>query len=274
MSMTTAEARVAARRRTSAQRSRWQSTLDVVVPPAIVVAIILGLWQLSGLFLNPLLLSTPTAIIAALVNLASNGQIWLAFGQSLEELVIGLALGLVIGTTFGVLMGHYPTFDRILSPYVNFFNATPLVVVIPLLVIWVGISTTARLLFVFLISLWPVLLNTAAGVRNTREGYMDVGRAFGFTGWRLLWTISLPAAMPYIFAGIRVSTGLAIIGMILSEMEVSMVGLGFLLMNFGSSFETARLFAVVLVTSTLGVVSVQVLKWIQRQFFPWIHETT
>jgi len=238
--------------------------------PAIAITSILAAWQLSGLFLNPILISTPTAVATELTDLARNGQIWLALGASLEEMLIGMAVGLSVGIGLGVLMGRYTLVAKVLFPYVNFFNATPLVVIIPLVIIWVGITIKARLLFVFLITLWPVLLNTAAGIRNVDRGYLDVGVAFGFSERDILRKISLPAAIPFILAGVRISAGLAIIGMIVSEMEISFVGLGFLLVSFGNSFETAKLLAVVIVTSMLGVLNVTILKAIQVRWFPWI----
>jgi ABC-type nitrate/sulfonate/bicarbonate transport system permease component len=239
-------------------------------PPAAAIAAILCVWQLSGLFLNPILLSTPTAVAEELAGLARNGQIWLALGASLEEMAIGMAIGLAVGIALGVVMGRYTLAAKVLFPYVNFFNATPLVVIIPLVIIWVGITVQARVLFVFLITLWPVLLNTAAGIRTVDRGYVDVGLAFGFTEPQILRKISLPAAIPFILAGIRISAGLAIIGMIVSEMEISFVGLGFLLVSFGNSFETGKLLAVVIVTSVLGVLNVTILKAIQVRWFPWI----
>ncbi|HEV2249576.1 MAG TPA: ABC transporter permease [Candidatus Limnocylindria bacterium] len=245
---------------------RWA---DRALPAAALVSIVAA-WQLSGLFLNPILISTPTAVAAELVDLGRNGQIWLALGASLEEMVIGMAVGLTVGIGLGVLMGRYTIVARVLFPYVNFFNATPLVVIIPLVIIWVGITTQARLLFVFLITLWPVLLNTAAGIRNVDRGYLDVGVAFGLGERDVLRKISLPAATPFILAGVRISAGLAIIGMIVSEMEISFVGLGFLLVSFGNSFETAKLLAVVIVTSLLGVLNVTILKAVQSRWFPWI----
>jgi NitT/TauT family transport system permease protein len=242
----------------------------VVLPPLLVVVIILGGWQLTGLFLDPLLISTPTGVFGALVGLSRQGEIWIALLTSLEEMFIGLAIGLVLGILLGLLMGRYWIVEKILSPYVNFFNATPLVVTIPLLVIWVGISTQARLLFVVLITIWPVLLNTLAGVRNVSQGYVDVGRAFGLSEAQMLRQISIPAAVPYILAGVRISVGLAIIGMIISEIEVSMVGLGFLLTSFGNSFQTSKLFAVILVTSLLGVLSAAIVRFVERRWFHWI----
>ncbi|HKX16766.1 MAG TPA: ABC transporter permease [bacterium] len=238
--------------------------------PVLAVLIVLGIWQLSGLFLNPILISTPAEVGRELFWLLRWGALELALVESLREMLIGLAAGLSVGIALGVLMGRYMTVEKLLAPFVNFFNATPLVVVIPLLVIWVGISIKARLLFVFLVTLWPVLLNTLAGIKNVQRGYVEVGMAFGLSESQMVRCISIPAAVPYILTGVRISAGLAIIGMIVSEMEVSFVGLGFLLLHFGSAFETGRLMAVIAVASLFGIVNVLAVKWVQARFFPWI----
>ncbi|MDE3111822.1 MAG: ABC transporter permease [Chloroflexota bacterium] len=255
----------------AAVRGRRPST-QMLEPllPAAAVAVVLGVWQWSGSFLSPILISTPTRIAQDLVELFARGVIFSPLAESLEELVIGGSVGILAGIALGVLMGRYEVVDKVLSPFVNFLNATPLVVIIPLVIIWVGISQNARLLFIFLITLWPVLLNTLAGMRNVNRGYVDVGAAFGLSETQMLRKITLPAAVPFILAGIRISAGLAIIGMIVSEMEVSLTGLGYLLVTYGNSFFTGRLLAVVFLSSMFGVANVLLVKWIQASFFPWI----
>ncbi|MDE3103461.1 MAG: ABC transporter permease [Chloroflexota bacterium] len=251
------------------RRARPSRKLEPLLPAAAVAAV-LAVWQWSGLFLNPILISTPAAIAGDLVQLVTRGVIFDPLAESLEELVIGGSIGIAAGIGLGLLMGRYELVDKVLSPFVNFLNATPLVVIIPLVIIWVGISQNARLLFIFLITLWPVLLNTVAGMRNVNRGYVDVGAAFGLSETDMLRKITLPAAVPYILAGVRVSAGLAIIGMIVSEMEVSLTGLGYLLITYGNSFLTGRLLAVVFISSMFGVANVMLVKWVQATFFPWI----
>lgn len=243
--------------------------LERAAPVAAVAALLLA-WQWSGLYLNSILISTPLAVAQDLVQLVTRRVIFEPLMESLEEVVIGGVLGIVFGVALGVLMGRYQLVEKVLSPFVNFLNATPLVVIIPLVIIWLGISQNARLLFIFLITLWPILLNTLAGMRNVSRGYVEVGTAFRLSEMQLMWKVSLPAAVPYILAGARVAAGLAIIGMIVSEMEVSLTGLGYLLITYGNSFETGQLLAVVFVSSMFGVGAVLLLKWIQATFFPWI----
>jgi NitT/TauT family transport system permease protein len=245
---------------------RWAEALA----PVLAVAVVLTAWQLSGAFLNPILISTPSQVAGELFGMISSRTLFDPLLESLEEMALGGVAGILTGIAIGVVMGRYRLVETVLSPFVNFFNATPLVVTIPLVIIWVGIGQNARLLFVFLISLWPVLLNTLAGIRNAQRGYAEVGAAFGLSETQVLRKISLPAAAPFILAGARISAGLAIIGMIVSEMEVSLTGLGNLLVTFGNSFLTAKLLAVVFVASMFGVGNVVLLKWVQARFFPWI----
>jgi ABC-type nitrate/sulfonate/bicarbonate transport system permease component len=254
------------RRRRSA---RWLEPLL----PAAAVAAVLAAWQWSGLYLNPILISTPSEVGRDLVQLVTRHVIFEPLFESLEELIIGGVAGILIGVALGILMGRYQLVEKVLSPFVNFLNATPLVVIIPLVIIWLGIGQNARLLFVFLITLWPILLNTLAGMRNVNLGYVEVGTAFGLSEHQMLRKVTLPAAVPYMLAGARISAGLAIIGMIVSEMEVSLTGLGYLLITYGNSFLTGQLLAVVFIASMFGVGNVLLLKWVQATFFSWIIES-
>ena len=244
-----------------------------VLPPIATLVVVVGLWQITSHFVNPLLISSPHAVADQLGWLFTHQVLWSALGASLREMVIGAAIGLAAGLCAGVAMSRFRPVRAVLSPFVNFFNATPLIVILPLLVIWVGITTQARVLFVVLITVWPMLLNTMAGLNNVPRGYVEVGHAFGLTENQLLWKVRLPAAVPYILAGARIAGGLAIIGMIVSEMEVSFTGIGFLLMNYGQNFEIGKLLALVVITACFGMVNVALVQLVQRLFFRWISGT-
>lgn len=259
-------------RRSAPRRARRLS--QRVLPPLGVLAILLGGWQATSEVVNRLLVSSPGEVASQFGWLFTHRALWDALGASVKEMVIGAAIGLIVGIIGGVAMSRWRSVRAVLNPFVNFFNATPLVVILPLLVIWVGISTKARIIFVVLITVWPMLLNTLAGLRNAPIGYVEVGRAFGMTENQLLWKVKLPAAMPYILAGARIAGGLAIIGMIVSEMEVSFTGVGWLLMNYGQNFDTGKLLALVIITSCFGLVNVAIVKGVQRRFFPWIAATS
>jgi NitT/TauT family transport system permease protein len=242
----------------------------IVIAPLVAAAVILGAWELTGMFVNRVLISSPQGVVSSLYDMLDRGTINGALGISLRELYLGLLIGLAGGIVLGAAMGRYAILDSVLSPFVNAANATPLNVLIPLLILWVGISAEARVLFVVLISLFPVLLNTAAGLRNVSRGYVEVGKVLGLSEWQLLRKVILPGTVPYIFAGVRLGSALGVIGMIVGEMEVSNVGVGYLLNFYGEGFQTGNLLALVFISALIGVVNVTIVRVVQKRWFPWI----
>jgi ABC-type nitrate/sulfonate/bicarbonate transport system permease component len=241
-----------------------------IVAPLVAVAVIAVAWQISAQFVNPVLISSPTQVASDFVHQFTNGTATPALAISLRELYIGIAIGLSAGIIVGLIVGRYRILDAVLGPFINASNATPLNVLIPLLIVWVGISAEARVLFVILISFFPVVLNTAGGLRNVSKGYVEVGKMLGLNEHQLMRKVILPAAAPYIFAGIRVGVALGVIGMIVGEMEVSNVGIGYLLNFYGNGFETGKLLALVVLTALIGVFNVLVVRGVQARWFRWI----
>ena len=241
-----------------------------IIAPLVVAAVILGAWEITGMFVNRLLISSPQGVASSLYHMLARGTINGALGISVRELYLGMAIGLAGGIVLGVVVGRYSLLDSIFSPFINAANATPLNVLLPLLIVWVGIGAEARVLFVILISFFPVLLNTANGLRNVSRGYVEVGQMLGLSEWQLLRKVILPGTMPYIFAGIRLGSALGVIGMIVGEIEVSNVGMGYLLNFYGEGFQTSNLLALVFIASLIGVVNVTVVRTVQKRWFRWI----
>jgi NitT/TauT family transport system permease protein len=230
-------------------------------------------WQLYAAPMNPILLPTPIAVLADFVALVSDGTLVSALVDSFSELILGFTIAVIVGIGLGVLMGRYHRFEVVFDPYVTFMNATPLVAFIPLLIIWVGIEFPARVIVVFLLSLWPILINTVAGIKNANRGLVEVGTSFGLSEVQLLRWVNLPSAVPYILAGIRNGIAKGIVGMIIGEMDMALAGLGGMVAVFGDSFQTSKLMAVIFCTSIFGVVFVGLLGLIERRWFAWIKET-
>jgi ABC-type nitrate/sulfonate/bicarbonate transport system permease component len=241
-----------------------------IVAPLVAVAVIVGAWQISAQFINPVLISSPGQVATDFVTQFQTGTATSALFISLRELYLGIAIGLVAGVGIGLVIGRYSLLDGVLGPFINAANATPLNVLIPLLIVWVGISTEARVLFIVLISFFPVVLNTAGGLRNVSRGYVEVGKTLGLSERQLLRKVILPGAAPYIFAGVRIGVALGVIGMIVGEMEVSNVGIGYLLNFYGNGFQTGQLLALVVLAALIGVINVLIVRGIQARWFPWI----
>lgn len=246
------------------RESLWRRSL-----PLLSVLVFLGVWQTLGRSIDPILLATPTRVVAAFGDLLSNGQLWPAFITAMGDLAVGYGAAIVIGISVGILMGRSLTIERIINPYVNFFQATPLIALVPLVVIWFGVGFEARVVVTFLLAVWSVIINTATGVKQTPESLIDVGRIYKFNSRQTVLTIALPNAVPSIFAGLRIALGKALIGVIIAQMEISVTGLGGLVVNYGNAFKTAYLLAGIITASLVGVVAAVGLELIRRWLFPW-----
>ncbi|HKX16768.1 MAG TPA: ABC transporter permease [bacterium] len=234
----------------------------------------LAAWQASGLFLKPIFISTPLAVARDFVEIGRSGVLPRAFVQSAFEMSLGFTIAASLGITLGLLMGRIALLERTLDPFVNFFNATPTIALLPLMEIWFGIGFWARISFIVVISLWTMLINTLAGVRNVGRRYAEVGAAFGLSPYQATRQIFLPAATPYILAGARLALAQAGVGMILSGQEIGEAGLGGLTETYGSYFQTGLLIAAIVSSTALVMLAFWLLRRTQARFFPWIAATS
>jgi NitT/TauT family transport system permease protein len=245
-----------------------------VIVGTVAVLAAIGLWQLSGIYLNPIFISTPDQVLSALGQLIASGQLPGAFLSSLVEMIAGFAIALVVGVSVGLLMGRVRLAERALDPLVAFGNATPSIALLPVMEVWFGFGTAARVAFIMVICTWPILVNTYAGVRAVRSLLTDVGKAFGMNGWTQTLRIYLPGTIPYIFVGARIALAVGAVGMILGGQEIGESGLGGLTENFGSYSQTADLIATIVTTTVLALLLFGALQLLQRRAFPWIAATS
>jgi NitT/TauT family transport system permease protein len=260
--------------REPAASARWIRRHDELLVGGVAVLLALGLWQLSGLFLQPIFISTPGAVVPALFNLIVSGPLPAAFLRSLVEMVAGLIVAGVVGVGLGLLMGRIRILERALEPLVAFGNATPSIALLPVMEIWFGFATTARVAFIMVIAVWPLLVNTHAGVRAVRGRMDDIGKTFGMKGWQQIRYVYLPGTMPFIFVGARIALAVGAVGMILGGQEIGQTGLGGLTSNFGSYSETADLVATIVTTTGLAIFLFWGLRRVQAKEFPWIAATS
>ena len=233
-----------------------------------VVAVI-AYWELFGRQVNPLFLSYPSAILRAFFQLLDNGELMRQAVGSLQVLALGLSAALIVGIALGLLMGRYRLAEYLLDPYVYAFDATPRVALIPLLLLWFGLGTSSKIAIVFLSGLFPVLMNTFSGVRTVSAQLVEVGRAYGAGEGKLFTKIILPAALPFIMAGIRLAIGRALIGIITAEMFAAVTGIGALLIRYSSALATDKFFVPVILLALLGVALSGAVEKLQKKLAPW-----
>lgn len=224
-------------------------------------------WQVFGPN-QPLFASYPSAIVGAAMAVTVS-QILPAWGSTLAGFIVGLVIAIPIAIVIGVAMGRSRLIDTILAPYVNALYVTPRIALIPVLVLWFGLDFNLRLSIVILSAVFPMIINTYAGMRQVDRNLLDVGRAFTADSRQRLWTIVLPGSLPFIFAGLRISTARALGGVIVAEMTASFSGIGRRLIDYGTFFEIDRMFVAIISIGIFGLLLGRGVVWLQRRVAPW-----
>jgi len=233
------------------------------------VALILIVWEVTGPFVNPIFFSYPSKIAVAFYELTLSGELPYYLAQSLEVMFCGLFFAIVVGIPLAVLMARVRWLDWALDLPINAFYATPLVALVPLLVLWFGIYLKAKIIVVFLFAVFPILINTYQGVRECDKNMIEVARSFRSNEWRMWQDVLLPFAVPYIAAGVRLAIGRGLVGMIIAEFYTTISGLGFMITRYANVFEMDKTFVPVIVLMILGVSLTAALKRVERRLAPW-----
>jgi ABC-type nitrate/sulfonate/bicarbonate transport system, permease component len=247
-------------------RRRWLQVASVVT--------VLLVWQIVGMNTNPILFATPVLTAAAFVDLIQSGMMLKVFPQSMADLFTGFALAAVVGITIGALIGRSATLEAILDPYINFAMATPLIAVVPLLVVWFGYGFTARVTVVFTLAVFKIIVNTAAGMHTTPRVLREMARTYHLSEVQVVRDVMLLNAVPSIFAGLRLGLSSALIGMIIGELEMAVTGLGGMIYDYGNQLRMAYVLAGVCTASIVGVIALGILAVAQSRGFPWVAATT
>lgn len=224
-----------------------------------------------GRMSNPLFFAPITTIATSFVAMVSPPRFELfgAMWASFSSLFWGFTLASISAVILGLLMGRYRTFEWTLDPYFNALYATPLVALIPLIILWFGLGDTAKIVIVFLLTFFSVWINTLVGVKNVSGSLVEVGRSFVASEWQINLKIILPATVPYIMAGLRQGIGRALIGIVVAEFYTAITGMGALISQYGNFFQTGRMFVPILVLMLLGVLLTELLKLAERKVAPW-----
>jgi len=233
------------------------------------LALLLIVWEIVGPFVNPIFFSYPSKIAIAFYQLTASGDLPYYLAQSLQVMLYGLFFAIVAGIPLAVAMARVRWLDWSLDLPINALYATPMVALVPILVLWFGIHLQAKVIVVFLFAVFPILINTYQGVRECDKNMLEVARSFRSTEWRVWRDVLLPFAVPYIAAGIRLAIGRGLVGMVIAEFYTTISGLGFMITRYANVFEMDKTFVPVLTLMILGVSLTSGLKAIERRLAPW-----
>jgi NitT/TauT family transport system permease protein len=235
----------------------------------VSVAIFFVAWEFFGRDMNPLFMTYPSAIARAGYEITMNGELFAALKQSLVPLSIGLAISIVGGILIGVLMGQFWFFEYAIDPFINALYAIPRIALVPLIILWAGLGVVGKIVILVSIAIFPVIINTYAGIKDVRGSLLEIGTAYAATKRQIFFKIVLPASVPFIMAGIRLAVGLAIIGLIVAEFFTAISGLGGLITNYANVFATAKVFVPIIVIGVLGVALTELVVFLEGRLSRW-----
>jgi ABC-type nitrate/sulfonate/bicarbonate transport system permease component len=224
-----------------------------VYPWVSVISLLamIGLWQLlvSAGAVSTQVMSSPSQVWHTAGQVISNGTLGSAFGDSAKLYLTGLGISIVVGVPAGIIFGYWRFIGAIFDPLIAILYATPLIALLPLVLVWFGISFK--------------------GVRELDPDLLRVAKSFRASQWSIIRTLLFPSLLPYIVTGLRLSMGLGLIGVVVSEYYLGESGLGGFIMQAGSINDTSQVMVGILVLALSSVLLTALIKWVERRVTPW-----
>jgi NitT/TauT family transport system permease protein len=228
------------------------------------------IWQgASGRLVDNFFISNPLDVSTRLFGWTMDGSIFRHLWATVYATVMGFFIGAIAGAILGVWLGVSPLASRLLNPYLNALNALPKVALAPLFVLWFGLGVESKIALAAVLVLFLVFLNTFAGVREVDQDLIAGARLMRATRAQVITKVIIPSAMSWVFAGLKISLPYALIGAVLGEMIAANRGLGYLVQFSGAQFDTAGVFAVLIVIALLAVALNFLVEIVQNRMERW-----
>jgi sulfonate transport system permease protein len=228
------------------------------------------IWQVYSMFAESSLIVGPVEVAQAAVDMAVDGVLLSAAGESAAVFICGIAAGTAVGLLIGILVGRFRSVDVVLDPYISALFATPLVAVIPILIVALGFGFGAKVIIVAMFAFFPVAINTAAGVRGVPRDLDELARSFCSSELHAWRDVLVPGALPFIVTGIRLAVGRSLIAVVVAEFSTAVTGLGFLILTRSRRFDMAESLVPVVILMITGFVLYTVLTRLENKLAPWI----
>jgi NitT/TauT family transport system permease protein len=230
-----------------------------------------GLWEIAArVFVSSkLFLAAPSQIVMAFIPLWASGELQKHMTTSGIEFILGYFSAAVLGIIFGFLMANFPSAKKALQPWVSGLYATPTVALAPLFILWFGVGIFSKIVVIALLVVFPVIINTETGLNQTPTSLIETVISFGATRMQIFFKVSLPSALPFIFAGLRLGIGRGLIGVVVAELFGARSGLGQLIQQSAETFNMPALFAGILILAFTGIALTSGFLWLERNITPW-----
>lgn len=247
------------------------SALQALLRAAAVLAGAVAVWWGAVIVFRipAFLLPTPDAVLARFLFMAREGQLERHAAATLTELGLGFAVGAAAGLLVGWAFDRLPLLGRLLSPLILLLQTAPKIAIAPLLLLWLGLGLGPKVVLIALVSFFPVLTGTVAGLAAVEPGYRDLSRLLDLSAATRFRRVELPFALPAIFAGLRIATTQAVTAAVVGELIGATFGLGYLLSVGQENNDAALVLAAILMLSTLGWAMHEVVRAVETRVLAW-----
>jgi len=228
-------------------------------------------WEIASRthLLNPFYFPPFSQIITKGIELFADGSIWEHMIFSLTNFSAGFAVAVAVGVLAGIPMGWYKGISRALDPLLSGIYATPLIALLPLIIMLFGLGAISKIIMTFLAAVFPVLINTMTGIANTDANLIKMSRSFGASDSTIFLKVSIPGSLPYLVSGMRVALGRALVYIVVAEQYGAAMGLGYLSSVAAQRFQIATMFVPIVIIAFLGAGLTELLKAIERRLEKW-----
>jgi NitT/TauT family transport system permease protein len=254
-------------------RSFWQRTEPTVLGVGGILLLLVA-WEALPRIVTisegtKLFFTTPSEVVGTLWKLFADGTIWSPLGVSASGFALGLGIAIVIALPLGVVLGRSATLAAMFDPFITAFNATPRLVFLPLVMLWFGLGLEAKVVIVVIGAMFPLLINTYEGVRNSDKVLINVVRSFGANEWDIARLVVLPNALPYIVSGLRLAIGRAILGVVVAEFFGSEEGVGVMMVKAAGRYQVDVVFSGLIIFTVLSLVMTGLVKLGEDRLTRW-----
>ncbi|MDR1615822.1 MAG: ABC transporter permease [Syntrophomonadaceae bacterium] len=250
--------------------------LKKVFASIIAILIFLALWELSArlkLVSTPAFFPPASKIFLVLGEELISGKLWPNVAISLTRSFMGFFFGLAIAIPLGLAIGWFKNFGILVNPLLQVFRNMPTLALLPVFVMFFGIGELSKVIVIMWGALWTTLLNTIAGVRSVDPQLIKAAKAMGTGSVRLFGSVVLPASLPFIFTGVRMSATFSILILIAAEMMGANSGLGYAMFFYQANFKIPQMYAYIVVMAIFGTIINFVLEAVERRSFRWRDES-
>jgi NitT/TauT family transport system permease protein len=240
----------------------------------VVIALLLVVWQVLPTygFIDPMFLPPFSEVAGALVHTIISGELLTNFLASFLRAVAGFGLALLIGIPLGLLMGWFKVFENYVDPILQLSRNVSALAIYPVFILFLGLGEESKVAVIFMGALWPILLNTIAGVNNLDPILIKAARSLALSDLEIFRKVVLPSTVPSIAAGIRLSASISLIVLVAAEMIGAKSGLGFMIINAQYNFMIPEMYAAIVTLAVVGLVVNCLLVWMEKRATSWKEE--